>query len=93
MKVYQVSYDLRKQRNYDALYERIKKYDNWSHPLESTWVIVTDQSAVQIRDNLTSVMDGDDGLLVTRLTGEAAWYGLSDQLSTWLKQQLETVAA
>jgi len=93
MKVYQVSYDLRKQRNYEALYERIKQYDNWCHPLESTWVIVTNQSTAQIRDNLIQALDRDDGLLVTRLTGEAAWYGLSDQVSTWLKQQLEKVAA
>lgn len=92
MKVYQVNYDLRKQRNYDALYERIKKYDNWCHPLESTWVIVTNQSAVQIRDNLIQAMDRDDGLLVTRLSGEAAWYGLSDQVSAWLRPQLDKAA-
>jgi len=26
MKVYQIDYDLRKQRNYEALHERIKTY-------------------------------------------------------------------
>ncbi|TAM23949.1 MAG: hypothetical protein EPN68_09515 [Rhodanobacter sp.] len=93
MSLYQISYDLRKQRNYDALYERIKAYGNWCHALESSWVISTPQSAVQVRDNLRQVLDSDDGLLVTRLSGQAAWYGLSETISTWLKTQLESAAA
>ena len=88
MRVYQISYDLRKQRNYDALYERIKQYGSWCHPLESSWVIATQQTALQVRDNLAQVMDQDDGLLVTRLQNEAAWRGLGDDVSRWLKEQL-----
>lgn len=72
MKVYQIDYDLRNNRNYEALYERIRKYKH-CRPLESSWVISTEQSAAQIRDYLKGAMDADDGLLVTRLTGEAAW--------------------
>jgi hypothetical protein len=41
MRVYQISYDLRKQRNYEALYQRIKAYGTWAHPLESSWVIAS----------------------------------------------------
>jgi hypothetical protein len=94
MKVYQIDYDLRKQRNYAALYEQIRSYGTYCHPLESTWIIATQQSAEQIRDKLTKTMDGDDGLLVTRLQGEAAWRNLSndsnDEVTKWLKQQLNT---
>lgn len=93
MAVYQIDYDLRKQRNYDALYERLKSYPQWCRVLESTWVISTNQSAAQVRDYLKAVMDADDGLLVTRLQGEAAWYGLSDEVSTYLKNMLERQAA
>ncbi|KHS69945.1 hypothetical protein V6M93_12625 [Pectobacterium brasiliense] len=89
MPVYQINYDLRKQRDYSSLIERIKSYGTWCHPLESAWIIVTDQTAVQIRDNLRAVMDADDGLLVTRLQGEAAWYGLSSKISQWLKDNLQ----
>ena len=88
MKAYQINYDLRKQRNYEALYDRLKAYGEWCHPLESCWVIATQQSATQIRDNLAKAMDADDGLLVTRLQGEAAWRNLGDDVSNWLKQQL-----
>jgi hypothetical protein len=87
MKLYQISYDLRKQRDYPSLYERIKAYGTWCHTLESTWIIVTDQTSVQIRDNLRQAMDKDDGLLVTRLQGEGAWVGLSDEITQWLQNQ------
>lgn len=93
MAVYQIDYDLRKQRNYDALYERLKSYPQWCRVLESTWVISTNQSAAQVRDYLKAVMDADDGLLVTRLQGEAAWYGFSDEVSAYLKNMLERQAA
>lgn len=93
MKVYQVSYDLRNQRNYDALYERIKSYGNWCHALESSWIIATNQSASEVTDHLLPAIDKDDGLLVTRLTGEAAWYGVNPKVSEWLKSELSRAAA
>ena len=94
MKVYQINYDLRKQRNYDALYQKIKSYDDWCHPLESCCIVVTSKTAVQIRDELRSVIDSDDGLLVTRLKGEAAWYKLNSdtnsQVTNWLQKNLNS---
>ena len=90
MKVYQIDYDLRKQRNYEALYDRIRSYSHRCHPLESTWVIGTDQSAVQIREYLKKELDADDGILVTSLSGEAAWHNVRpERTSQYLKQLLE----
>lgn len=88
MSVYQINYDLRKQKNYSSLIERIKSYGTWCHPLESVWIIVTNQTAAQVRDYLATVMDNDDGILVTRLQGEAAWYGLSNEVSQWIQSNL-----
>jgi hypothetical protein len=93
MKLYQIDYDLRKQRDYAALYDRIRSYRTYCHALESTWVIATDQTAAQVRDYLSQAMDNDDGLLVTLLAGEAAWRNLAPEVSQWLKQQLERKAA
>lgn len=97
MKVYQINYDLRNKRNYKALYEKIKSYGTWAKPLESCWIIVTDKSAAEVRDELSVVMDADDGLLVTGLSGNAAWRCLdfdSDSTMTdWLKSNLNPVTA
>ena len=93
MKVYQIDYDLRKNRDYQALYDRIKAYPAWCRPLESTWVIQTTQSAAQIRDYLLGALDSDDGLLVTRLSGEAAWNNIDPKVSAYLKNLIERQAA
>ncbi len=96
MKVYQINYDLRNQRDYPSLVNKIKSYGTYAKPLESCWLIATDQSAAQIRDNLATLMDGDDGLLITRLQGEAAWRNLSGdadgRVTQWLKEQLGQAA-
>jgi len=88
MAVYQINYDLRKQKDYVSLIERIKSYGTWCNPLESAWMIVTSQTVVQVRDYLQAVMDNDDGLLVTSLQGEAAWYGLPNDVTQWIHNNL-----
>lgn len=46
MTVYCVSYDLNKAgQNYNDLYEELKKSPNWWHHLDSTWLIVTNETA------------------------------------------------
>lgn len=96
MKVYQINYDLRKQRDYQPLYDKIQSYDNWAHPLESCWVIATNKSAEQVRNELASTIDADDGLFVTRLQGEAAWKNLNgdsaNKMTDWLKLNLRQAA-
>ena len=69
MKVYQIDYDLRKQKNYEEINERIRSYGTYCNPL-SSWLIATNQTAVQVRDYLRAVMDSDDGLWVTKLQRE-----------------------
>ena len=90
MKVYQINYDLRKQRNYEELYKTIKAYGTWCRPLKSCWIISSDKSAMQILNDLRQALDNDDGLLVTRLNPEAAWSNLDDDkdnsTTDWLKQ-------
>ena len=81
------SYDLRNKRDYEKLYQAIKKYGIWAHILESTWAIFTSESAVEIRDNLKNVLDNDDGLFVIQSGTEAAWFNI-DCRNKWLKDYL-----
>ena len=89
MATYIVTYDLRAPgRNYDELYKRIRAYADWAHITESSWGIKTTAAATAIRDNLNGAIDTNDKLFVAVVTGPAAWSGLSEQVSTWLKQNL-----
>lgn len=88
MKSFLISYDLIKDKDYKSVHEKIKSYPNWAKPLESLWIIKSDNSATEIRDNVGSVMDSDDKLIVLELTGVAAWKNLSAELSGWIKDNL-----
>jgi hypothetical protein len=93
-KVFLVSYDLRQPgRSYAALHQAIKALGSWAHPLESVWTVQSSLSAVQIRDSLVRHIDRNDGLLVTRLAGEAAWHGINHQeVENWLRTKLPRAA-
>ena len=78
MAAFFVSYDLRKPtRDYSNLYTRLAAWKALA-VLESVWIITsTDATSVSIRDDLAQYVDSNDGLLVARLTGEAAWRNLN----------------
>lgn len=88
MPCYIISYDLRKPgRNYDSLYAAIKAYGTWGKINESLWAIVTEQRAIQIRDNLKGHIDANDRLFVIKSGVEAAWLNsIAD--NDWLKKHL-----
>ena len=91
MKTYMIGYDLNRPRgadDYPKLIAAIKAIGSWWHHLDSTWLVKTDSTAVQIRDQLTPYVDAGDELLVACLTGEAAWRGFNDEGSEWLKNNL-----
>jgi hypothetical protein len=90
MAAYLISYDLHKkgEAGYENLIEAIKSHAKWCHHLESDWVVISSGSAEAIRDDLLPHIHKDDKLIVFKLSGEAAWYGLSDTISNWLKKNL-----
>jgi hypothetical protein len=89
MPSYVVSYDLHQHgQNYQCLIEKLRSYPTHWHMQQSVWIIVSNNSAEQIRDHLIPCLDANDKLFVGRLAGEAAWYGYTDQISQWLQKFL-----
>jgi hypothetical protein len=63
--VFCISYDLKKPgRNYDALYTALKSFGTWWHFLESTWLVVSYESAVHVWNRLAATIDPSDFVLV-----------------------------
>lgn len=82
---YIITYDLHAPgQNYQGLAERIKSYPRWAKLMRSTWCVATPQTSEQIRDYLKGALDGNDKLLVGAL-GTSAWYGLSSEVTDWMK--------
>lgn len=71
MKTFLVSYDLKAPgRDYEAVWEYLKRTGIYWHPLGSVWLIVCDLSAGQIRDDLRALVDANDRILVIRVDGQ-----------------------
>jgi hypothetical protein len=94
MAVYVIGYDLHptKGETYGELIEAIKQIGStWWHCLDSTWIVITDLSAVQVRDQLWQHMKADDQLLVMTFTKGtvAAWNGFAKgNCAEWLTNNL-----
>ena len=83
---YIVTYDLvGPTKNYSGLIERIKSYGTWAQISESSWAVVTNQSATQVVDYLKQPLDSNDKLLVGPL-GKCAWINLPEVVVNWLNQ-------
>ncbi|BFN29512.1 hypothetical protein PSCT_01142 [Pseudomonas sp. SCT] len=84
-----IGYDLNQpQQKYADLIAAIKELGAWWHHLDSTWIVKSELTCTQIRDALKPHIDGDDELLVVKLTGAGAWAGFNSKGSQWLKDNL-----
>lgn len=89
MKYYLISYDLKTPgQNYSGLYDAIKSLGEWRHPMESTWVVLTDDNttAVMIRENLKKYLDTGDLVFVVNVSSAeyAGW--LASSFWEWFRK-------
>lgn len=72
MSLYFLSYDLRKSRNYQPLYDELNDFDA-VRVLESTWSFRRiNTSAEGIRNHFRQYIDGDDGIIVSDVSAWAS---------------------
>ena len=95
MAVFAVGYDLHSGEDYTKLIDALKQYSKWWHCLDSTWLIVSEDTASEIRTNLRQHILRDDRLLVMRYGktqsgagANAAWVGFADECKDWLSNNL-----
>ena len=72
MKVFCVSYDLRKSRDYQRIQEELNRLKG-IQVLESVWTVKLsdDVASASLRDHLQKFIDSDNGLFVAQITGWA----------------------
>jgi hypothetical protein len=68
MLCYIISYDLRQpQQHYDQFYAALGAYDTAARVADSAWLVFTDHEAAEIRNHLSSLIDGNDELSVVTI--------------------------
>ena len=92
MKTYLISYDLgvpETSEDYKSLIAYIKSYGTWAKPLYSEWLIRTDKTCAQVRDEIGKQTDSNDKVLVIDVTG-TAWASnhLDKEVTDWMKKNL-----
>lgn len=87
MPCYIISYDIDAKSDYATLHAAIKSYKTWAKITESTWAVVSSQSAVDIRNHLFGLLKEGDRLFVVKSGVEAAWQNTICK-SEWLKSYL-----
>jgi len=92
MSIYMIGYDLHPSEGerYGELYTALEAMGTGGYwdCLDSTWLLITEKTATQIRDELKQYLREDDRLLVMRHGEGAAWYGFKDDCQTWLEDNL-----
>jgi hypothetical protein len=87
---YFVSYDLRgrdeNSARYAELIKAIKSYGYWGKLMLSTWIIVTESEAAEIRDKLTQHLDETDRIFVGPVGKPAAWRNIIAE-NEWMKNR------
>jgi hypothetical protein len=89
MPAFLITYDIHKgdSEQYRDLIDAIKAYRTWARVTESSWIVVTEDDASAIRDNLSQHMDDEDRLFVLKSGVAAAWKNVRCK-SSWLKKWL-----
>lgn len=92
MAIYMIGYDLQpsKEEDYENLFTALEGIGSgyWDC-LDSTWLVITEKTATQIRDELKRHLKDGDRLLVMRYGESAAWLGFKDECQTWLEDKLQ----
>ncbi|MBX9711422.1 MAG: hypothetical protein K2X60_10345 [Xanthobacteraceae bacterium] len=91
MAVFVIGYDLHpsKGETYDDLLKAIPKVGTSSwHCIDSTWLVVSDKTAAEIRNELKAHLLPDDQLLVVKYGKGAAWFGFAGKCNQWLVDNL-----
>ena len=90
MRTLLIGYDLnRPGQDYADIINYLKTMPTWWHHLDSTWLVRTTITSVEMRDKLRQYIDDHDEVLVLDVTGDAwATIGIGADGVQWLRNNL-----
>ncbi len=89
--LYLVTYDLnRPGQEYEELYEELKTSSAWWHYLDSTWLIVTQESISELNNRIKDkIIDENDRLLIFDITNMDYDGWLSEKAWQWIRNNID----
>ncbi|MDO8183357.1 MAG: hypothetical protein Q7T49_00005 [bacterium] len=92
MKTYLITYDLIRPESspdYTRLFNYIKSHISWAKPMASTWIIKTDMEAVDIVNQIRTVTDSNDKILVIEVTSDWASFNNPNDVVEWMREWIK----
>lgn len=88
MPLFVVSYDLRKRKDYQTLWDEMARLGGHK-PLLSVYLLnVNTPSAATLRDHLSKFIDGDDQLLVIEFSKAPAHQKANQGTNAWIEKNV-----
>lgn len=85
-KCYIITFDLKNPGiNQQKLIEGIKSSNFWARLNPTSYLVLTTSNATEIRDILLVYLKDEDKIYVGAMTNSAAWFGLGDEISNWIR--------
>ena len=85
-KCYIISFDLKNPGiNQQKLVDSIKTAKIWARLTATSYLILTEKTAVEIRDILVVNIKIADKVYIGKLDKSAAWLGLGEDVSNWIR--------
>ena len=89
MNTYIVAFEVFNDDRKENLKTKLREYGTYCPINDNCWAIVSEDTAIQIRDNLNLSLVASDRIFVIRSGVIAAWRNVySDDNSKWLKERL-----
>lgn len=89
-KLYLISYDLIKDKDYTPLIESIKKFSAWWHQTGSVWLVTSSLNSIHIREQLSQYLDADDKLFIVKINSiDWAAKGFNQKEYEWLHNRMK----
>jgi hypothetical protein len=70
--------------NYEHLIKRIRTQPSWARLGAHAYLVKTDLTVVQLRDDLQQTLRNGDKLFVGNCPVPAAWHGQPEDVSKWI---------
>ena len=89
MNTYIVAFEVLNDERKENLKTKLREYGTYCPINDNCWAIVSEDTAIQIRNNLNSSLNASDRIFVIRSGVTAAWRNVyGDENSKWLKERL-----
>ena len=88
-KTFIITYDVTEGNTFDykKLFEYFKAYGTWAKITESTWAIVTEKKATEVRDEIVELLPAESRVFVIKSGSVGAWRNTIGR-TEWLKKHL-----